>query len=268
MSASISVMIVYMNDQKMFRQTLRNIRRIASPLCREIIVIDNNPKDGVVHLLKREFPEVRYVPMERNVGFGAGMNAGAKLASSDYLLVFNPDLNPEETSFEKLLEFLEQHPQAGIAAPQLRNGDGSVQFSVCRDPSPIIPLLRRTPLGKTTWGKRVISNFQMHNLDRSKPSMVDWAQGSSLLIARKFFEELGGFDEGFFMYYEDADLCRRVRASGKEVWYVPEARMIHYHRRASADGSLLRQMLNPLTWQHMRSAVRYANKYPKTRLPA
>ena len=257
----VSILIVYMNDKRMVRQTLRNIARIAPRCTTEILCIDNNVADGIYELLHKEFPEVRYIPMDKNRGFGAGMNAGARVARGKYLLVFNPDLAPEMGSVDCLLMHLQKNPSIGLIAPLLQNPDTTLQYSCCRNPTLLIPLLRRTPLGKTAWGKKHIAQFQMHHVSHETERDVDWVLGSAMLLAKDFFTELDGFDEQFFMYYEDADLCRRVWASGKRVVYFPNSRMIHYHRRASADGSFFRQLLNPLVWQHIKSACLYAKKH-------
>ncbi|NBX50938.1 glycosyltransferase family 2 protein [bacterium] len=260
-SVSLSILIVYMNGPRLVRQTLRNLRRIAPRESFEIIVIDNNVKAGFVQILKKEFPEVRYIPMERNVGFGAAMNKGIHAARGELVLVFNPDLAPAAGSLDCMVKKMRSDDSIGILAPQLLNPDGSLQYSIFAYHTLLIPALSRTFLGKTSWGRKRLAVFQLRDRDHDIEQEVDWAMGSALLAWRKDLLALKGFDEQFFMYYEDADLCRRMHMMGKRVVYFPEARMVHYHRRASADGSLFRQLLNPLTWQHIRSAVLYAKKY-------
>lgn len=260
-NVELSILIVYMDGARLVRQTLRNLRRIAPTASFEIIVIDNNVRAGFGQLLREEFPEVRYIPMERNVGFGSAMNVGIAAARGEKILIFNPDLAPEPGSLDLLVKKIEHDTTIGILAPQLRNPDGTLQYSVFFNPTLLIPLLRRTFLGKLSWGKEKLDVFQLREKDHAEEQDVDWAMGSALLARKEDLRALGGFDERFFMYYEDADLCRRMREKGKRVVYFPAARMIHYHRRASADGSFFHQLLNPLTWQHIRSAILYARKY-------
>lgn len=260
-SVEVSILIVYMNGARIARQTLRNLRRVAPQTSCEIIVIDNNAKAGFGNLLAKEFPEIRYIPMDKNRGFGTAMNVGIRAAKGEMVFIFNPDLAPEPGSLDCMVKKLRSDASIGILAPQLLNADGSLQYSVLTYQTLIIPVLRRTFLGRTSWGEKKIAAFQMHDRDHSKEQDVDWAIGSAMLAWKKDLLALGGFDEQFFMYLEDEDLCRRMHAFGKRVVYFPEARMIHYHRRASADGSLLRQIFNPLTWQHIRSALLYAKKY-------
>jgi len=257
----LSLLLVHTFESRIARQTLRNIRRIAPRIRLEIIVIDNNPRAGFGAVLAKEFPEIRYIPMEKNRGFGAAMNAGISAAKGEMVLVFNPDLAPHIGSLDLMVEKLQADATIGILAPRLQNPDGTLQYSVFAYHTLLIPVLSRTFLGKTSWGKKELEAFQLRDLDHGKEQDVDWAMGSAMLARKKDLLALGGFDEHFFMYYEDADLCRRMHEMGKRVVYFPSARMIHYHRRASADGSFFRQIFNPLTWQHIRSALLYAKKY-------
>ncbi|MEK9157109.1 MAG: glycosyltransferase family 2 protein [Patescibacteria group bacterium] len=260
-SVELSILIVYMSGARIARQTLRNLRRIA-PLCSfEIIVVDNNAKMGFGRVLAKEFPEIRYIPMDNNRGFGTAMNVGIQAAKGEMVLIFNPDLAPNPGSLDLMLERFKADATIGILAPKLQNPDGTLQHSIFAYHTLLIPVLSRTFLGKTSWGKKKLADFQLHHCDHTVTQDVDWAMGSALLAWKKDLLALHGFDEQFFMYYEDADLCRRMHGMGKRVVYFPEACMIHYHRRASADGSFIRQILNPLTWQHIRSALLYAKKY-------
>jgi N-acetylglucosaminyl-diphospho-decaprenol L-rhamnosyltransferase len=257
----MTIVMVHTYEFRIARQTLRNIRRIAPSLSLEIVIVDNNPLAGFGTMLRAEFPEVRYFPMEKNMGFGSAMNVGIREARGEFVFIFNPDLAPEAGSLDLLLHKLQSDATIGILAPQLQNPDGSLQYSIFTDPTLLIPAFRRTFLGKLAWGKEKLDAFQLRDRDHTVSQDVDWAMGSSLLARKEDLFALGGFDEQFFMYYEDADLCRRMREMGKRVVYFPAARMVHYHRRASADGSLFQQLLNPLAWQHIRSAFLYAKKY-------
>ncbi len=267
-SVELSILIVYMDNPRLVRQTLRNLRRVAPRVSYEILVIDNNAKAGFFRLLHREFPEIRYIPMERNVGFGSAMNVGIAAAKGDMIFIFNPDLAPEPGSLDLMVQKLSSDPSIGILAPQLLHPDGSLQYSIFRYQTLLIPVLRRTSLGATSWGQKKLAEFQLRDASHDYERDVDWAMGSALLAWKKDLRVLQGFDEQFFMYLEDEDLCRRMHALGKRVVYFPAARMVHYHRRHSADGSFFQQLLNPLAWQHIRSALLYAYKYRHGRMDA
>ena len=257
----VSILIVHMDSSRLARQTLRNLRRISPSLSVEILVIDNNPGAGFGAMLAKEFPEVRYFPMDKNRGFGTGMNVGIREAKGERVFIFNPDIVPESGTIEKLVAYLDAHPDIGILGPQLLNADGTLQYSCSQYPKLITPALRRTPLGKLPWAKKHLAEFAMRDVDHDKILDVDWVMGSAMMARREHLQKLGGFDESFFMYFEDADLCRRTWENGLRVVYYPEARMVHYHRRATADGSLFRQLLNPLAWRHIESGVRFFMKY-------
>lgn len=257
----MSILIVHTHEFRIARQTLRNLRRAAPRLVCEIIVIDNNPSAGFGNMLVREFPEVRYVPLVRNKGFGAAMNEGLRRARGETVFIFNPDLAPHSGSFETLHAKLLSDDSIGILAPQLQNPDGTLQYSAFLHPTLLIPLLRRTAMGKTCWGIKRLAKFQLRTRLHEPLVDVGWVMGSAMLARREDMLTLGGFDEDFFMYYEDADLCRRMQKMGKRVVYFSGAHMVHYHRRASADGSFLRQLVNKYTWWHTRSAFLYAIKH-------
>lgn len=257
----VSILIVHTFEKRLVRQTLRSLRRAAPQLTYEVVVIDNNPLAGMSDVLRREFPEVRYVVMEENRGFGHAMNAGIRAAGGKYVLIFNPDIVVAGGALEELFAYMEANPDVGIVGPRLNNPDGTLQHSCFRYHQPMIPVYRRTPLGRLPHAKAAIDHFLMVDVDHSRTMDVDWLMGSALFSRRATLERVGMFDDGFFMYLEDTDLCRRFWEAGQRIVYNPNVAMVHYHRRASNDGSLLRQLFSQLTRQHIRSAIRYFRKY-------
>ncbi|MBT4857524.1 glycosyltransferase family 2 protein [Candidatus Uhrbacteria bacterium] len=257
----VSILIVHTFEKRLLRQTLKSIFRAAPQLNFEIIVIDNNPAEGLKGILTTEFPEVRHIPLKSNVGFGAAMNHGIRASSGRYVLVFNPDIVVTPGSLESLMEFMESRPDVGIVGPQLHNPDGTLQHSCYRFPTIKIPAYRRTFLGKTSVGKRSLADYLMLDDDHSQTMDVDSLIGAALFARRKMLEEVGLFDERFFMYYEDNDLCRRFWEHGYRVVYHPESTMTHYHRRASADGSFTQQLFSRFAWIQIHSALKFFWKY-------
>lgn len=265
MQFDVSIIIVQTFEAELIRQTLRTLRKAAPKVSYEIIIADNRPADGFAAFIAPEFPEVKVLPQAANNGFGAGMNSAAKVAKGEYLLILNPDIVVGEGSIEKLVETLRGDDSIGLVAPRLQNADGTLQYSCALFPEWYVPILRRTPLGKTAWGKAELDRIFLYNQSHDELSEIDWAMGSAMMISAKLFFELGGFDERFFMYYEDTDLCRRVKQRGLKVMYQPEARMVHYLRRASADGGLLRQLTSRYTWYHLISGFKYFSKHGKAK---
>ena len=261
MSPDLSILIVHTFERRLVRQTLRGIRRAAPRLHYEIIVIDNNPSAAMAQTLKNEFPDVRYTAMDANRGFGAAMNKGMSIARGKYVLIFNPDIVVAPGTLEDLHAYMEKHTDVGIVGPKLLNPDGTLQYSCNRYHEPMIPVYRRTPLGTFGFAKRAVDRFLMKDFSHEETREVDWLMGSSLFTRRAALQDVGQFDDGFFMYFEDTDLCRRFWEKGWRVVYHPDVSMVHYHRRASNDGTLFSQLRSPLTWQHIKSAMRFFTKY-------
>lgn len=257
----VSIIIVHTFEKKMIRQTLRGIRRAAPKIQFEVIVVDNNPPEGMEEVLKNEFPEARYFRNPKNIGFGAAMNVGIREARGRYVLIFNPDIVVGPGSLEELTRFMDEHPDVGVVGPRLKNPDGSLQYSCYRIPSLLLPAYRRTPLGKLPMGKAAVADYMMYNVSHDETMDVDSLIGAAMFTRKTALAKVGLFDERFFMYYEDNDLCRRFWENGFRVVYHPRSEMIHYHRRASADGGLLQQLMNRFAWIQIASAIKYLLKY-------
>lgn len=266
-AVDVSILIVHANQLPVLRQTLRGIRRVAPKLNYELILVDNNIEAGLGPLVMREFPEAKYIPLERNIGFGPGMNVGIKEAKGRYIFIFNPDIVPQVNSIEELYRYMEANPHVGVVGPQLLNADGSLQYSCYRIPHILMPALRRTPLGSTPLGRRLIDDYLMKDVPHDEVMEVDSLLGGTMFTRREALEDVGLFDEGFFLYYEDNDLCRRFWEKGHPVMYYPHSKMMHYHRRQTADGNLFQQIFSWLTWIQIKSFFLYTTKYWKKENP-
>lgn len=260
-AVEVSILIVHANQLPVLRQTLRGIRRVAPKINYELILVDNNIEAGLGPLVMREFPEIQYIPMEKNVGFGSGMNVAIKEAKGKYLFIFNPDIVPHADSIEELYRFMEKNPHIGVCGPQLLNADGSLQYSCYRIPHMLMPALRRTPLGRLPFGARLIDEYLMKDVPHDEVMEVDSLLGGTMFTRRSALEDVGLFDEAFFLYYEDNDLCRRFWEKGHPVMYYPKAKMMHYHRRQTADGNMFKQIFSWLTWVQIDSFIKYTKKY-------
>jgi len=185
----LSIIIVHTFEKYLIRQTLDSIRRAA-------------PK------ARAEFPQVRHIPLERNVGFGSAMNRGIDVARGRYVLIFNPDIVIQPESLETMLEFMDANPEVGMCGPQLRNPDGSLQYSCYRSPTLMVPAYRRTFLGKFGVGKQAIEDYLMMDQSHDQQMEVDSLIGAALFTRKTALDEVGSFDERFFMYYEDNDIIQ------------------------------------------------------------
>lgn len=231
--SSVAVLIVN------FR-TYDDLGRCLSALDRHepsagIVIVDYESHPGGVAELQQRWPRVRVIPSAGNDGFGAGVNrAASEVPQASRLLVLNPDTVLETPIVDTLDALMSAHQDVGVVAPLVRETDGSIQPSARRFPG-VSTVLG----GRSTWLTKVMPEnpLSARNLltgpDVREPIVVDWVSGACMLVRRQAFDAIGGFDERFFLYWEDADLCRRLRASGWKTMYHPGAAVRHAAGRAS-----------------------------------
>ncbi len=232
----------------------------------EIIVVDNASGDGTPLMVAREFPGVRCIASSVNTGFGPGNNLGIREARGRYVLIMNPDVVVLDATLDTLVAYMDSHPDVGICGPQLVNPDGSIQYSCYRFPTPLVPIYRRTPLGRFSFAREAVDTYLMREWDHCDERDVDWLLGAAIIMRRDMFEKVGLFDEQFFLYFEDTDLCRRAWEAGYRVVYNPSVRLVHYHKRESA-GSVFKIFTNKVTRIHIQSWIKYLIKYRGKSLP-
>ncbi|MDP3685884.1 MAG: glycosyltransferase family 2 protein, partial [bacterium] len=257
----LSIIIVNYGSGRLAKACVDSIRRSAPQATTEVIVVDNASPDDSQELLATEVPGVRFIPLEKNLGFARGVNAGIEAARGEFLLILNPDIIVLNAAIDRLLEFARRHPRAAVLAGQLMNPNGSVQDSCFRFYSPFTILARRTPLGVLPFGRRHLQDVLLRDYDRASARQVDWVLGACMLVRRSAMEAVGMMDSRFFLYFEDMDWCRRFWERGHEVWYVPEARFAHYYKRASAQEAGLSALFHPITRIHIASGFKYFWKY-------
>ena len=235
-----------------------------------IQIIDNsNNCDGIKEVLAQEFPTVHYLDALGNIGFGKAQNLGMATVPADFYLVLNPDIifpagQPAgQTVIKTLLDYLEANPAVGIVAPRLTNTDGSLQPSSLRFNGLLDQIARRLEWGKySRYIQNRVNRFLMTDYDHQSTQPVDWLTGAFLLVRGETMRALGGFDQRFFMYLEDCDLCRRSWLLGQAVHYFPALYIIHGHRRGSSGQSAWRLVLyNKVTRIHLKSWLKYFAKW-------
>ncbi len=249
----------------MLRECLKVLHKQEFPFESEIIVVDNSPSEGLERKLKEQFPRVIYMSSQGNEGFARANNRGIGKAQGEYLLILNPDCIVMPLSIHTMIEYLDLHPDTGIVAPQLLNPDGSIQYSCHQFPTWYMPLARRTLLGNTSWGKDYIRDYDMEEWDHTTVKDIDWAMGACLLVRTELIREVGGFDERYFLYFEDTDLCKSFWKRGYKVTYIPQAKVFHFHERASKGLPTLLSIFNPASRAHIASWVKYFLKYRLTK---
>jgi GT2 family glycosyltransferase len=254
----LSVIIVNYKSRDKVLNCLEALSRADwGGLTREIIVVDNASGEDLSPLTSA-YPELKMIKSEKNLGMGGGNNLGARAACGENILILNPDTAVQDDAIFKLHQYLRENETVGIVGPKLLNPDGSLQYSCRRFPWPHTPLLRRTFLGYLAL--REMDHFLMKDYDHAAPREVDWLLGSCLLLRREIIEKDGYvFDEKYFMYFEDTDLCRRVsKKYGYPVVYHPAAVVIHDHMRESAEKPwYIAPFTDRLAREHIKSWARY-----------
>jgi len=265
------------------RRCLTTVAESSAPT--RVVVVDNASRDGSAAMVRAEFPGVLLIANAENLGFTRANNQGfAALgvlgilgASQDplraprdaapgpeiaaqgdappYVLILNPDTELADGALAALARHLDAHPTAGAVGPMLLNPDGSVQPSRRRFPTILTGIFEGTPLAWHWPSNPAARRFHMADVPPDVGGPVDWVTGAAVLLRAPALQSTGGFDEGFFMYSEELDLCRRLRDAGWAIHYCPDARVVHHEGQSSGQVEAARHL------RFQRSRVRYFRKH-------
>lgn len=235
----LSVIVVNWNTQDLLVACLRSLAAFSlaaadAQAAVEIIVVDNASTDGSPARVRRDFPHVRLIENPHNLGFAAANNLGIQASRGEFVLLLNSDAAVTPGALTNLVQFMQQCPPAGLAGPRLINPDGSFQASFAAFPTLTSELLLATRLARWVIGPyapsptpRVRSGrFSASFIEAARP--VDWIAGAAMLARRRAIEQVGGLDEGYFMYSEETDWCWRFWRHGWQVWYLPHVAVVHH----------------------------------------
>ncbi len=259
----LSILIVTYNSERLIGPLLDALKTELAHLEAEVIIVDNASRDGTVQAVRALHPWATMIASPDNLGFAAGNNLAARQAQGRYLLLLNPDAIPAPGSLARGVALMDKHPDAGLAGGELRGLDNSRQPS-----SRMFPTLRDEVFTLSGLAARYPESRLFARLDRrwADPELaacVDWIPGAFVFIPAKVFSQLSGFDERFFMYYEEVDLCRRMQLANYRIYYWPELKAMHIggesaktvkQARVSKSGSQLE------SWR-MRSGLLYYRKH-------
>ena len=250
----LSVIIVSWNVRELLAQALTSLYANADGIASlDVIVVDNASDDGSVAMVVSDFPQVRVIANRQNLGFAGGNNKGLKESFGDHILLLNSDTEVLPGALVVLMSYLDQHPDVAMVGPKLLNPDGSTQSSRRRFPTLPILFLESTWL-QSLAPRRTLRRFYMQDQPDSVAQNVDWMTGAAMLVRRRVVEEVGPLDEGYFMYSEELDWCRRIRGAGWKIAYTPAAEIIHYGGKSSEQVAASRHIY------FQSSKVRYAHK--------
>ena len=229
----VSIIIINYNTRELTKNCIESIFCRTQKKYFEVIVIDNASTDGSYDALSTlEFQNYRYIHNEKNVGFSRANNKAALSASGEYLFFMNSDMIFVNDVVSCLVEKIHHHPAIGIIGPRFLNPDGTLQISCRNFPGIFFGLIKFFPFLKKKLSDKKLDYYQAQR-DYSIEQTVDTVSAGALMISRKLFRDIGGFDEFSFMYAEDADICRQVRDRGFKVVYDPFATLIHFGGQSS-----------------------------------
>ena len=259
----LSVIVVSFNTRDLLRRSLRAMQAACSGLQHEIIVVDNASHDGSADMVANEFEHVTLVRAPHNLGFAAANNLGRRSARGQFLALINPDAFPEPGALAAAVTRLRQLPEVGMVGGLLVGKEGQLEPSARLFPSPLNDLLALSGLAARFAGSRFFGRFDRTWADPMQPAQVDWVPGAYCLVRQAALQETGFFDERFFLYYEEVDLCRRLKQAGYTVEYWPELRATHWGGESSktVGGQTLSGHGRQLTLWRMRSALLYYRKH-------
>jgi N-acetylglucosaminyl-diphospho-decaprenol L-rhamnosyltransferase len=253
-TVDLSIIIVSWNVLDLLRACLRSIGEGRGGLEIEVIVVDSASEDGSSGMVRSEFPMVSLIARKDNVGFPRGNNLGLAEAAGRYILLLNPDTEVIGDALTEMVQYMDAHTDVGAAGGQLLNPDGSIQSSRRRFPS------LATGVFESTWlqpiaPRRLLSRYYAEDIDDEDTADVDWLVGACLIVRRNVVDQVGYLDEAYFMYSEELDWCRRIKASGWRIVYLPEAKFIH-HIGKSSEQAVTERHIN-----FQRAKLRYFRKF-------
>lgn len=250
----LSIIIVNYKSKNKLLNCLESIKQSdLTGVNYEVIIVENNSGDDLSNLEK----DYLVIKSDNNLGMGAGNNLGIKHASGEFILVSNPDIVYHKNTIKELFNYIRNDSSIGLIGPKLLNPDGSLQYSCVRFPKIYIPILRRTFIGR--FFPRRLNHYLMKDENHDEIREADWLLGACFIVKHP---QANLFDERYFMYFEDVDLCRQIKARGLKVIYYPLATVIHDHIRASAQKPWYQALISdPIARIHLQSSFKYFYKW-------
>ncbi len=253
----VSCIIVSWNVHELLKKCIQSILERSYSFPVEVIVVDNASQDGSAEMVAQNFPAVKLICNSENRGFGAACNQGIAVASGEYVFFLNPDSQLENGALETLVSYMDAHPDVGMSAPQIRNGDGSIQQSVRRFPTTFSQLFILLKLRRFASRIPVLRKYFALDFDYTQDAQeIDQPMGAALLIRTSVLKKVGVFDERFFIWFEEVDLCRRIKESGQKINYLSSAQVTHSGGKSFVQQGILERQKN-----FFRSCGRYLRKH-------
>lgn len=248
----VSIIILNWNTREMLRECLTSIQLHSGDLDMETIVVDNHSSDGSPEMVRQDFSNVVLLANQENVGFARGNNQGVAIAKGGFVLLLNSDALLTPGALQTLMDLARAKPKAGMVGARLLNTDKTFQASFTPIPNLGREFLILSGLGRLLFGR----SYPSHGAEAERGAqMVGYVEGACMLLPRPLYLEVGGLDEGYFMYAEDVDLCFAIQRHGYQVWYHPDAKVIHVGGGSSKNRKPQREA------DLYKSRIRFFRKY-------
>ena len=262
-SPLISIVIVSFNTRGLLRECLTAMYREVADMEAEVFVVDNNSSDGSASMVEHEFPAVHLIRSTNNLGFAAANNRAFPLCNGEYIVLLNSDAFLKSGALRRSIEHMESCPGAGLGGGRLIGRDNSWQPSARQFPSLLNEFLSLSGMSLKFARSRFFGRQDRTWADPATPAEVDWVPGAFSIIRRAALEQVGYFDEAFFLYYEEVDLCQRMKQAGYKLWYWPDIVIVHYGGESSKTVNSLTMSKSgaQLTLWRMRSEFLYYRKH-------
>ncbi|MBM3154543.1 MAG: glycosyltransferase family 2 protein [Chloroflexi bacterium] len=225
----LSICIVNYKAKELLRECLKSIYQNTNEIQLEIILVDNNSQDSTIDMVSQNFSTVRLVVNQENVGFVKATNQALTISRGRYALWLNPDTIVLPNALDTLVKLMDTRPDIGIVGPKVLNRDGTLQQQCRRGfPTPWRIFCYFSGLSELFPKSKIFAGYLMTYLEDEVANEVDAVSGSCLLVRREVMDQVGLIDEDYFMYGDDLDYCFRAKQAGWKIYYMPEARIIHY----------------------------------------
>ena len=259
----LSVVFLNYNTRDLTRQALNSVLAAAEGLAVEIFVVDNASVDGSADMVAEEFPQVKLICNEANVGFAAGNNVALRQVTGEYVLLINTDTIVRRDALRTMVEFLDAHPEAGACGCKILDPDGTLQLDSRRGfPTPLAAFCKMSGLSRFFPKHPLIAHYHMTYLDPEQTAEVEVLSGSCMMVRKAAMDQVGLLDESYFMYGEDIDWCYRFHQAGWKSYYVSTTSIIHF-RGESGRGTPLKilyrksQAMSIFVNKHMARRYRF-----------
>lgn len=253
MDPKVSIVIVHYKNRKVLFECLDSVNKSRTKASYEIIVVDNDEKQVLDKKLLRKYLRAKYIKSPRNVGYGAGNNLGISKAKGKYVLVLNPDTKVFPKTIDKLVSFLKKNKEAAMVAPNFYHKSfRPFKLQGSRELTPLGAIFSLSFIGKLFPNNPVAQKYFLKDKDFTKTREVGGVPGSCFLIQKSIFEKVGGFDENFFLFFEESDLCKRVKELGHKIYMIPSSKVIHLHKKSTPKTPKIKMIFRKSRFYYFR----------------